>query len=82
MKLNLVTGNEQLLNRGDARVVTKNGLTQLVIACPRCGVVSASRGKHVYNKKTQTYKPSIVHDIKFGGCGWHGWLTNGEFTEC
>jgi hypothetical protein len=28
-----------------------------------------------------TATPSIVHSTP-GGCGWHGWLTNGEFKRC
>ena len=27
---------------------------------------------------TVTLKPSIYRNEKKGGCGWHGWITNGE----
>lgn len=50
----------------------KNGL---ILCCPNCG--KASGGSHVYNKETKTLSPSIVHD----GCGWHGHLTNGKFSN-
>ncbi len=29
--------------------------------------------------ETLTIKPSI---LRKGGCGWHGWVTNGEVTSC
>lgn len=81
--LNLVEDNDMLINKGDALIVIGNyGLTQLIIVCPGCEKVSASRGKHIYNKETQSYTPSIVHNTEYGGCGWHGWLTNGVFKEC
>ena len=31
------------------------------------------------NKEQPTTKPSIR---RIGGCGWHGYLTKGEFVEC
>jgi len=31
------------------------------------------------NFETMTLKPSI---FRSGGCGWHGYLTNGELKEC
>lgn len=52
------------------------------MCCPNCGAKSSSRGNHIYNRETQTYTPSIIHDTKYGGCGWHGWLTNGIFKDC
>ena len=49
--------------------------------CPNCGKETATaRGhKHIFNRKTNSLHPSIVHDITLGGCGWHGWLKNGIF---
>jgi len=84
MEMNLVDDHEKLINPGDVLIVRNNELDcfQLIICCPGCGRVSASRGKHSYNKETKTYTPSIVHDTDYGGCGWHGWLTNGIFTKC
>lgn len=32
--------------------------------------------------ETLTLKPSILRDPAKGGCGWHGWITNGEVTSC
>lgn len=29
-----------------------------------------------------TLSPSILHPRERGGCGWHGYLTRGEFTPC
>jgi len=79
---------DSLLNKGDAIIVigvhseTKERITQLIMCCPNCGQKSSSRGNHIYNRETQTYTPSIIHDTKYGGCGWHGWLTNGIFKDC
>lgn len=83
MELNLVNDYDDLKNRGDALVVIgRNKQKQLIIVCPKCGKKSGSSGNHVYNEETKTYHPSIVHNMKLGGCGWHGWLRNGIFTEC
>jgi len=54
---------------------------QLIICCPQCGEVSGSSGKHKYDMATQTYHPSIVHNVDLGGCGYHGWLKDGIFTD-
>ncbi len=84
MKLNLVEDNNLLVNPGDALPVFNPtlGWTQLIIVCPGCGKISGSARKHKFNVETNTYTPSIVHDKNLGGCGWHGSLINGEFTEC
>ncbi len=31
---------------------------------------------------TLTLHPSILRDKAKGGCGWHGWITNGEVKAC
>ena len=88
IKLNIVKNSEDLKNPGDASpymgIHSKTGerILQLGIICPGCREESGSAGNHVYNPKTETYHPSIVHDKELGGCGWHGWLKNGFFTEC
>jgi hypothetical protein len=83
IKLNLVDDYDLLLEKGDAHmVIGREGRLQLIIVCPGCGRRSGSAGNHVYNEETKTYHPSIVHNIDLGGCGWHGWLKNGIFTEC
>ncbi len=81
--LNIVEDDEQLVNKGDAIIVTNKdlGWEQLIIVCPGCGQKSASAGKHRFNAETKSYSPSIVHNKKLGGCGWHGTLTNGIFTN-
>lgn len=87
MKLNLVDDIDEVKKKGDARMVigthSKTGaeILQLIICCPGCGRNSASRGNHIYDPETQSYHPSIVHDATLGGCGWHGWLKNGEFKS-
>lgn len=52
------------------------------MCCPNCGKKSSSVGNHIFIEATKSYHPSIVHNKKLGGCGWHGWLTNGVFTSC
>lgn len=87
LSLNLVSDIDDVVKPGDACTVTgkhkKTGkvITQLIICCPRCGTISASRGNHIYISNNKSYHPSIVHDVNYGGCGWHGWLKNGVFTE-
>lgn len=29
-----------------------------------------------------TLHPSILRSAARGGCGWHGWITNGDVTTC
>lgn len=82
MKLNLVDDIDDLKEKGDALIVIgRNKKKQLILCCPGCGRKSGSRGGHVFDESTKTYKPSIVHNTEYGGCGWHGWLTNGEFKN-
>ena len=84
IKLNLVDDYDLLINKGDAIAYTNKelGWVQLIIVCPGCGEKSASAGKHKFDRDTLSYTPSIIHDKSLDGCGWHGWLTNGEFKEC
>lgn len=32
--------------------------------------------------ETLTLRPSILRSPEKGGCGWHGYVTNGEVTSC
>lgn len=32
--------------------------------------------------ETLTLRPSILRSKEKGGCGWHGYITNGEVTSC
>ena len=87
MKLNLFEDIDHVTEPGDAIIVTgkhaKSGkeIKQLITCCPGCGKISGSAGNHIYDEETKTYRPSIVHSELLGGCGWHGWLTDGEFTK-
>ena len=86
MKLNLVGGKDQIQypeKAGDAIIIDYKTHIGLVWCCPKCGqITSTARGsKHVFNIETNSLTPSIVHNIKLGGCGYHGFLTNGEFKE-
>jgi len=71
------------LQKGEAIIVTgKNGVLQLIICCPQCGQTSSSAGNHVFDRETQSYSPSVVHNADLGGCGAHYWIRNGEFIMC
>ena len=87
IKLNLVGGEGQIQypeQPGDAIIVMYKDHIGLVWCCPRCGkATSTANGcKHVFNIETNTLRPSIVHDKKLGGCGYHAILSNGIFKEC
>lgn len=56
------------------------------VCCPGCGeksLLSLHRKDDKldpgwnWDEETQSLTPSIDHDTPM--CGWHGWLTNGEF---
>jgi hypothetical protein len=32
--------------------------------------------------ETMTLSPSVHKDPALGGCGWHGWVRNGEVVAC
>lgn len=80
MKARIVADIDELLQRGD--FVPMDGNKGVAMVCPGCGRISAPRANstHKYDPNTKSVTPSIVHDPKFGGCGWHGYLTNGEFA--
>lgn len=78
-------------NVGDIMEYTlPTGHIHIVWICPNCKqrVTSVDRpenenGKaHIYYPETISMTPSIVCNKEHGGCGWHGFLTNGEFKEC
>lgn len=61
----------------------------LIFKCPKCGEplgintgTSAESPKWTIDFKTLTAKPSIKHERDGRGCGWHGYLTNGELKAC
>lgn len=66
----------------------KEGNSGLVYKCPGCGdpvfitSMPDSKPRWDIDYKVLTAKPSIIHDKEKGGCGWHGWLINGELKPC
>lgn len=74
---NLVDDNELVLRPGDYYLLPDG----LLMCCPGCAQRSGPRGKWTYDASTKTAMPSIHHDPAFGGCGWHGYLTNGVFIS-
>ena len=79
----LVESDEDLTEPGRALIFTyQDGSLGLILCCPQCGKASSSStGNHKYNEETKTVTPSIIHDLKLGGCGWHGFLKNGKFVN-
>ena len=53
------------------------GLHFLCRGCNKLVSIEIPRWNIDFNNLTVT--PSILHDPQKGGCGWHGYLTNGEF---
>ena len=81
-------GDVALFERVDGTV------EDLAIACPGCGRRSSlplvpgyqSRwtvtAGNVRDPSSLTLAPSIFHRVEDGGCGWHGYLTQGVFVPC
>lgn len=64
-----------------------DSLFGIIFKCPGCNRVISIGNKSTdggpgwdIDFTTLTAKPSIVHNKKLGGCGWHGYLTAGELT--
>ncbi len=57
-----------------------NAIIGIIFRCPGCSkLISINEGWKL-DLSTMTVTPSILHDKKKGGCGWHGYLTNGELN--
>lgn len=83
---------------GDVRLVTDTPggpVTGYIFGCPGCGTRSilhigtgpAGHTWHVTagdaaHPEGVTLRASILHDPQHGGCGWHGYLTNGVLRPC
>lgn len=74
---NLVDDNEKVLRPGDYYLLPDG----LLLCCPGCAQRSGPRGKWTYDPVTRSALPSIYHDPKYDGCGWHGYLTQGIFSS-
>lgn len=73
---------------GDARYwKAPDGAEGINFQCPcGCGsLLGVSFGNRGWtwngNREKPTVRPSILHSSP-GGCGWHGYLTDGQFVEC
>lgn len=62
------------------------GMKSFLIACPRCGEIGAARqGQHwtpTSGDWDDVTSLSLSPSIAKSCCGWHGYLTNGEFVPC
>ncbi len=82
LKLKLLEGESIIdrwdMKKGEATLYNRSDGTQgLCIACPQCGQVAT--GSHIWHPETQSLTPSLVCGAD--GCNYHGFLTNGVFTE-
>lgn len=85
VKANLKQDSSELINSGDFRW-QESAQTYIIFVCPcgcgdrRCLPVTGDK-RWIWdgNKETPTLTPSILY---LDGCGWHGFLTNGEFIQC
>lgn len=66
-----------------------NNLCGIHFRCPGCGQVIAidvgyetDKPKWKIDFGTLTASPSILHMKDSNGCGWHGYMTNGELKPC
>jgi hypothetical protein len=82
--LNLIDHCDELIKPGDASEYDDHGVIKLCWCCPKCGMATttANGHTHIWNRETKSLKPSIIHAKELGGCGWHGFLTNGMFKGC
>lgn len=61
------------------------GISGLAICCPGCGSKSwlpinrEHGGWTLVSESPLEIAPSVFHKKENGGCGWHGWLQNGEW---
>lgn len=89
MKAVQIQHHSELKNPGDFQFY--GGFQGMVICCPGCGEMSALP----FRPRTEppswdwdgdrinpTLTPSVLHTKEKGGCGWHGWLTKGEWVSC
>jgi hypothetical protein len=63
-------------------VAKDDKIAGLNFACPGCGQVTCvdfNTWNWDGNEAAPTLTPSILHNKEKGGCGWHGFLTAGQF---
>lgn len=61
---------------------TPDGLNFVCPGCGEMGGIQFSPSGWMWdgNRDAPTCTPSILHDV--ASCGWHGYLTAGEFRTC
>jgi hypothetical protein len=78
------------LKDGDYIITSyKNELYGIIFKCPGCvealGITIKDHKNEPgwsINFETLTATPSILHKRDGRGCGWHGYLTNGDLKSC
>lgn len=92
MKAKQVHRHDELIEPGQFQFYkNKEGhIAGMIICCPGCNAQSAVPFKNDgpsatatwhwdENQSHPTLTPSVLHPIEKHGCGWHGWLKNGEW---
>lgn len=88
MQARQVPHHQEMNSPGDFQFYS--GFIGMVICCPGCGSLSAlpfrpheppSWGWNG-DRINPTLSPSVFHTKEKGGCGWHGWLKNGQWESC
>lgn len=77
---------------GDAKYFKNGGDAPagILFRCPGCASLTFARFAPADapswqwdgNRDAPTLTPSLHHTATLGGCGWHGFLTAGEFKPC
>lgn len=89
MRANQVIHHAEMKDPGDFQYY--GGFQGMVMCCPGCGVMNAlpfhpRPDPPAWNwngdRINPTLTPSVLHTKEKGGCGWHGYLTNGEWVPC
>lgn len=87
---NAVAGAVEIRGRGVHAETDQPLYGGAAIKCPGCGLDSylpfdgsgSNNWRFDGNTEQPSVVPSVFHTKELGGCGWHGYLTNGEWVSC
>ena len=72
----------------EVKTVAGNGQRQFLFVCPGCATLGVLAIRPVVDGSPQSWDldgsaeaPTLRPSINHHGC-WHGWLTDGEFSQC
>lgn len=82
IRLNIVDDYDKIKEPGDAQFYSYKETQHagLHFICPKCRALLGIEflSKWTWNDQTLSATPSILHTPPHG-CGWHGYITNGQF---